>query len=68
MTLPKLKKKMENEKYVIYAVTFDTIEIYTSLAPQNDHQNLSFVKDFTVDGKIMTRKRHKIVHSSACVI
>jgi hypothetical protein len=32
MTLPKLKKKMENEKYVIYAVTFDTIEMYTSLA------------------------------------
>ena len=48
--LPKLKK-METEKYVIHVVTFDTIEIYTSLAPQNDHQNLNFVKDFTVDGK-----------------
>ena len=42
--LPKLKKE-ETEKFWIYFLTFDPIQIKTSLAPQNDNQHLSFVKD-----------------------
>ena len=42
--LPKLKK-METEKFVFYVVAFDPIKTWTCLAPQNDHQHLSFVKD-----------------------
>ena len=45
---------METEKYVIYVVAFDPIEIYTSLAPQNDRQSLSFVKYFIAGGIKMT--------------
>ena len=54
---------METEKYVIFNVAFDPIEIQTSLAPQNDHQHLSFVKDFIVGGKKMTKKGHEIAQS-----
>ena len=48
--LPKWKN-METEKYVIYVVVFYPIEIQTSLAPENDCQHLSFVKDFIAGGK-----------------
>ena len=36
---------------MIYVVAFDPIKIQTCLAPQNDCQNLSFVKDNYVVGK-----------------
>ena len=42
---------METEKFVFFAVAFDPIKIWTCLTPQNDHQNLSVVKDYNVDGK-----------------
>ena len=42
--LPKLKIE-ETEKFWIYVVIFDPIQIQTSLASQNDSQHLSFVKD-----------------------
>jgi hypothetical protein len=41
---PKLKKEMETKK-CFYVVAFDIIRILTHLAPQNEHQHLSFVKD-----------------------
>ena len=51
--LSKLKKtKLEN--FVFYIAAFDPIE-KTPLAPQNDHQHLSFVKDVHVVGEKMTR-------------
>ena len=36
---------------MIYVVAFDPIKIQTCLAPQNDWQNPSFVKDNYVNGK-----------------
>ena len=54
---------MEIEKFVIYVVAFDPIEIQISLAPQNDLQHLSFVKDFIAGGRKMTRKDHKTAKS-----
>ena len=43
------------KQIVIYVVAFDPIKIQTCLAPQNDCQNQSFVKDNYVVGKKMTR-------------
>ena len=37
------------------------MEIQTHAAPQNDHLNLSFVKDIYVDAKKMTTNGQKIV-------
>ena len=51
------KKKDFNQYYV---VAFDTIKIYTHLAPQNDRQNLSSVKDIYVVAKKMTRNGRKM--------
>ena len=48
--LPKSKKKWKLKK-CFYAVAFDLIIIQTHLAPQNEHQHLSFVKDIHVVGK-----------------
>ena len=45
---------------MIYVVAFDPIKIQTCLAPQNDCQNLSFVKDIYVVGEKMTRNCHKM--------
>ena len=41
----------EDWKKEYYVVAFDTINIFTHWAPQNDHQNLSFVKDIYVVAK-----------------
>ena len=41
-------------------IAFDPIEIQTNQAPQNDHLNLSFLKDFCVVGEKMARKGHKM--------
>jgi len=51
------------KKIILYyynALAFDPIEIQTHYAPQNDRLNLSFLKDFDVDGKKMARKGHKM--------
>ena len=45
---------------MIYVVAFDPIKIQTRLAPQNDRQHLSFVKDINVVGEKMTRNGHKM--------
>ena len=42
---------MEPRKIVFYVLVFDPIKILILLAPQNVHQNLSFVKDINVVGK-----------------
>ena len=38
-------KAQLSTQIVIYGIDFDPIKIQTCLAPQNDRQNLSFVKD-----------------------
>ena len=65
--LSKLKKNMETKKS-FYAVVFDLIRIQTGLAPQNEHQNLSFMKDIHVVGKKMTRNDHEITKCKGCDI
>ena len=52
-------KTQFSNQIVIYVIAFDPINIQTCLAPQNDHQNLSFVKDNHVLGQKMTRNSHK---------
>ena len=37
-----------------------TISFWSSSAPQNDHQNFSFVKDNYADGKKMARNGRKM--------
>ena len=44
----------------IMPIAFDPIKIQTNQAPQNDHLNLSFLKDFCVVGEKMARKGHKM--------
>ena len=51
-----MKKNILNSNNVI---AFDPIKIQTCLAPQNDRQHLSFVKDTYVDAKKMTTNSHK---------
>ena len=58
---------METEKFVFNAVGFDSIKIWTCLAPQNDHQHLSFVKDYNVVGKKMIRNGHKMAKLKGCL-
>ena len=41
-------KKTKKQKNVFYHLVFDPIKINTHLAPQNVHQNISFVKDINV--------------------
>ena len=48
-----MKKNILTIKNVI---AFNPIKIQTCLAPQNDRQDLSFVKDTYVDAKQMTTK------------
>ena len=47
-------------KIVFYVVVFDPIKILVGWALQNNHQNLSFVKDFYVAGRKMARNGHKM--------
>ena len=65
--LPKLKKN-GNRKNVFYVVFFGLIGIQTHLAHQNEHQNLSFVKNIHVVGKKMTRNDSKIAKCKGCDI
>ena len=59
-------KKTRLVKFVSYIVAFDSIEIQTHLDPQNDHQNLIFVKDIHVVGKEMTRNAGKMAKLIGC--
>ena len=65
--LPKLKKNMETKKS-FHVVALDVIRIQTGFAPQNGHQNLSFVKDIHVVGKKITRNDRKIAKCKGCDI
>ena len=45
--------KNEMEHFLSYAIAFNQIKILTCWAPQNDHLNLSFVKNiYVVGGKL----------------
>ena len=41
-------EKNRNQKKVFYLIVFDTMKISTCLAPQNVHQNFTFVKVINV--------------------
>ena len=41
--------------FAFCVITFESIEIQTHSAPQNDYLNLSFVKDIYVDGRKLAR-------------
>ena len=59
---------MVTENIVFYVVAFNSIKIWTPLAHQNDHQDLSFVKDIYVVGKKMIRNGGKMANTKLCVI
>ena len=65
--LPKLKIN-GNKKMFFYVIAIDLIRIQTHLAPQNEHQFLSFVKYIYVVGKKMTRNDCKIAKRKGCDI
>ena len=44
-------KKWEMEMFAFCVINFEPIKIQTCSVPQNDHLNLSFVKDIHVVGK-----------------
>ena len=52
-------KKINFNTYQV--VAFDPTDILTYQAPQNDHLDLSFVKDFYVVGKKMTKNGQVMV-------
>ena len=52
---------------MFYAVAFDPIKIWTCLTPQNDHQHLSFVKDYNVVGEQLTRNGTKKAKHKGCL-
>ena len=53
---------------MIYVVDFDPIKILTCWALQNDHQNLSFVKDEDTYGKKMARiGRTKVIYKGTFI-
>jgi hypothetical protein len=51
------RKKPETEKMPV--INVEPIEVLTHSAPQNDHLDLSFVKDFKVDGGKVARNGRK---------
>ena len=58
---------MDSENFVFYLVAFDPIEIQTCSAPQNDRQNLIFVKDVYEVGKKMTINGRKMGKRQGCL-
>ena len=48
-------------------VAFDLIELLMHLAPQNDPQHLSFVKDINALGKKMIRTGRKMTKLRGCL-
>ena len=59
-------KTQFSNQIVIYVIAFDPINIQTCLAPQNDRQNLSFVKDSYVLAQKMTRNGRKLAKCKSC--
>ena len=59
-------KKTGNDKIVFYVIVFDQIGIQISWAHQNDHQNLSFMRDINEVAKKMARNGLKIAKSLGC--
>ena len=53
---------------MIYVVAFDPIKIQTCLAPQNDCQNLSIVKDNYVVREKMSRNGRKNSNLKFCIL
>ena len=49
-----------SKAFVICGLAFDPIGIQTHLAPQNDRQNLSFVKGNYVVGKKLAKNGRKM--------
>ena len=47
--------------FAFCVITFEPIEVQTCSAPQNDRQNLGFVKDIKVVVEKMTRNRRKVI-------
>ena len=47
--------------FAFCVITFQPIEVQTCSAPQNDRQNLGFVKDIKVVVEKMTRNRRKVI-------
>ena len=47
--------------FAFCVITFEAIEVQTCSAPQNDRQNLGFVKDIKVVVEKMTRNRRKLI-------
>jgi hypothetical protein len=55
------KDRMFVTSFAFCVITFEPIEVQTFSAPQNDCQNLGFVKDIKVVVKKMTRNRRKVI-------
>ena len=55
------KDRMFVTSFAFCVITFEPIEVQTYSAPQNDRQNLGFVKDIKVVVKKMTRNRRKMI-------
>ena len=55
------KDRMFVTSFAFCVITFEPIEVQTCSAPQNDRQNLVFVKDIKVVVKKMTRNRRKVI-------
>ena len=53
------RKKTETEKNAFCVINFESIEVQTHSALQNDRLNLSFVKDIDVDGRKVARNGRK---------
>ena len=47
--------------FAFFVITFGPIEVQTFSAPQNDRQNLVFVKDIEVVVEKMTKNRRKVI-------
>ena len=58
---------MDSENFVFYLVAFDPIEIQTCSTPQNDRQNLIFVKDIYEVGEKMTINGRKMAKRKGCL-
>ena len=52
------RTKMKMEIIAFCVITFGPIKVKTCSAPQNDHLNLSFVKDSYADGGKWSKNGH----------
>ena len=59
------KDRMFVTSFAFCVITFEPIEVQTCSAPQNDRQNLGFVKDINVVVEKMTRNCHKSIGKMA---